>query len=56
MIIVSGFNVYPNEVEGVVEMHPKVRECSVVGIDDEQQGQAVKLYVVTDDKSLKKKS
>ena len=54
MIIVSGFNVYPNEVEGVVEMHPKVRECSVVGIDDEQQGQAVKLYVVTDDKSLKK--
>ena len=54
MIIVSGFNVYPNEVEGVVEMHPKVRECSVVGVDDEQQGQAVKLYVVTDDKSLKK--
>ncbi|WP_227679228.1 AMP-binding protein [Psychrobacter immobilis] len=54
MIIVSGFNVYPNEVEGVVEMHPKVREGSVVGVDDEQQGQAVKLYVVTDDKSLKK--
>lgn len=54
MLIVSGFNVYPNEVEGVVEMHPKVRECSVVGVDDEQQGQAVKLYVVTDDKSLKK--
>lgn len=54
MIIVSGFNVYPNEIEGVVEMHPKVRECSVVGVDDEQQGQAVKLYVVTDDKSLKK--
>ena len=54
MIIVSGFNVYPNEVEGVVEMHPKVKECSVVGVDDEQQGQAVKLYVVTDDKSLKK--
>ena len=54
MIIVSGFNVYPNEVEGVVEMHPKVRECSVVGVDDDQQGQTVKLYVVTDDKSLKK--
>lgn len=54
MLIVSGFNVYPNEVEGMVEMHPKVRECSVVGVDDEQQGQAVKLYVVTDDKSLKK--
>ena len=54
MLIVSGFNVYPNEVEGVVEMHPKVRECSVVGVDDELQGQAVKLYVVTDDKSLKK--
>lgn len=54
MLIISGFNVYPNEVEGVVEMHPKVRECSVVGVDDELQGQAVKLYVVTDDKSLKK--
>ncbi len=54
MIIVSGFNVYPNEVEGVVEMHPKVRECSVVGVDDELQGQTVKLYIVTDDKSLKK--
>lgn len=54
MIIVSGFNVYPNEVEGVVEMHPKVKECSVVGVYDEQQGQAVKLYVVTNDKSLKK--
>ncbi len=54
MLIVSGFNVYPNEVEGVVEMHPKVKECSVVGVDDELQGQAVKLYVVTDDKSLQK--
>ena len=55
MLIVSGFNVYPNEIEGVVEMHPKVRECSVVGVEDEQQGQSVKLFVVTDDKSLTKK-
>ena len=52
MLIVSGFNVYPNEVEGVVEMHPKVRECSVVGVDDELQGQAVKAYVVKADQSL----
>lgn len=52
MLIVSGFNVYPNEVEGVVEMHPKVRECSVVGVDDELQGESVKAYVVKADQSL----
>lgn len=54
MLIVSGFNVYPNEIESVIEMHPKVKECSVVGIDDELQGQSVKLFVVSDDKSLTK--
>ena len=56
MLIVSGFNVYPNEIEGVVEMHPKVRECSVVGVDDELQGQSVKIFVVKDDLSLTKKA
>lgn len=52
MLIVSGFNVYPNEVENVIETHPKVAECSVVGIDDELQGQSVKAYIVKADKSL----
>ncbi len=52
MIIVSGFNVYPNEVENVIEEHPKVAECSVVGIDDKLQGQSIKAYVVKSDDSL----
>ncbi|SLJ84710.1 AMP-binding protein [Psychrobacter sp. DAB_AL43B] len=52
MIIVSGFNVYPNEVENVIEAHPKVAECSVVGVEDELQGQSIKVYIVKSDKSL----
>ncbi|OXL18549.1 AMP-binding protein [Psychrobacter sp. DAB_AL32B] len=52
MIIVSGFNVYPNEVENVIETHPKVAECSVVGVDSESQGQSVKAYVVKSDSSV----
>ena len=52
MIIVSGFNVYPNEVENVIETHPKVAECSVVGIADKSQGQSVKAYIVKADESL----
>lgn len=52
MIIVSGFNVFPNEVENVIEMHPKVAECSVVGVDDEMRGQSVKAYVVKSDNSV----
>ena len=52
MLIVSGFNVFPNEVEGVVGMHPKVTECAVVGIDDPKRGQAVKAFVVRSDNSL----
>lgn len=54
MIIVSGFNVYPNEVENVIETHPKVAECSVVGMADERQGQSVKAYIVKGDPSLDK--
>ncbi len=46
MIIVSGFNVYPNEVEDVVVSHPKVLECAVVGVADDKSGEAVKAYVV----------
>ena len=46
MIIVSGFNVFPNEIEDVVTSHPKVVECAAVGIDDPKSGEAVKVYVV----------
>ena len=52
MVLVSGFNVYPNEVEGVVAMHPGVLECAVVGVPDESSGEAVKLYVVRRDPDL----
>lgn len=47
MIIVSGFNVYPNEVEDVLVKHPAVVECAVVGTPDEKSGEAVKAFVVT---------
>ena len=53
MIIVSGFNVYPNEVEDVVSSHPKVLECAAVGIPDEKTGEAVKVFLVPSDQSLK---
>ena len=46
MIIVSGFNVFPNEIEDVVTSHPKVVECAAVGIPDPKSGEAVKVYLV----------
>ena len=46
MIIVSGFNVYPNEIEDVVSGHPKVVECAAVGVPDAKSGEAVKVYLV----------
>jgi len=52
MILVSGFNVYPNEVEQVVNMHPGVMECAAVGVPDAKSGEAVKLYVVKKDPTL----
>ena len=52
MILVSGFNVYPNEIEGVVVMHPGVLECAAVGILDKKSGEAVKLFVVRKDPAL----
>ncbi|MDO4592536.1 MAG: long-chain-fatty-acid--CoA ligase [Comamonadaceae bacterium] len=52
MVLVSGFNVYPNEVEDVVAMCPGVMECAVVGVPDEKTGEAVKLVVVKKDESL----
>ena len=52
MILVSGFNVYPNEIEGVVVMHPGVLECAAVGVPDRKSGEAVKLFVVRKDHAL----
>ena len=52
MILVSGFNVYPNEIEAVVAMHPGVLECAAVGVPDEKSGEAVKLFVVKKDPAL----
>jgi long-chain acyl-CoA synthetase len=52
MILVSGFNVYPNEVEDVVAQVPGVLECAAVGVSDEKTGEAVKLVIVKKDESL----
>jgi len=52
MIIVSGFNVYPNEIEGVIAMHPGVVECAAIGVPDAKSGEAVKVFVVRRDPSL----
>ena len=52
MILVSGFNVYPNEIEGVISTHPGVLECAAVGVPDKKSGEAVRLYVVKKDPSL----
>jgi long-chain acyl-CoA synthetase len=52
MILVSGFNVYPNELEDVISQYPKVLECAAIGIPDEKSGEVVKIYVVKKDESL----
>ncbi len=52
MILVSGFNVYPNELEGVIAAHPGVLECACVGVPDEYSGEAVKVFVVRKDPTL----
>lgn len=52
MIIVSGFNVYPNEVEDVMSSHPKILECGVIGIDNDKSGEIPKIFVVASDSSL----
>ncbi len=51
-ILVSGFNVYPNEVEEVLAMLPGVAECAAVGVRDEQSGEAVKVFIVKKDPNL----
>jgi long-chain acyl-CoA synthetase len=52
MILVSGFNVYPTEIEQVVNLHPGVLECAAVGVPDAKSGEAVKLFVVKRDPAL----
>jgi long-chain acyl-CoA synthetase len=52
MVLVSGFNVYPNEVEDVIAMHPGVLECAVIGVPDEASGEAVKAFIVKRDPAL----
>jgi len=54
MILVSGFNVYPNEIEDVVMGHSGIRECVAVGIPDEKKGESIKLFVSLNDPSLDK--
>jgi long-chain acyl-CoA synthetase len=52
MILVSGFNVYPNEIEAVVAMHGGVLECAAIGVPDRKSGEAVKLFIVRRDPKL----
>ena len=55
MILVSGFNVFPNEIEEVIASHPKVMEVAAVGVPHEKSGEVVKVFIVKKDKSLDKK-
>ncbi len=52
MILVSGFNVYPTEIEQVVSLHPGVLECAAIGVPDSKSGEAVKLFVVKKDAAV----
>jgi long-chain acyl-CoA synthetase len=52
MILVSGFNVYPNEIEEVIASHPGVLECAVIGVADDKSGEAVKAFVVKKDPNI----
>ena len=52
MILVSGFNVYPNEIEDVAAGHPAVENCAAIGIPDAKTGEAVKLFVVVSDENV----
>jgi len=56
MILVSGFNVYPNEIEDVVAMHPDVKECAAVGVPDEVAGERVKIIIVPRNPGLTKEA
>ena len=52
MILVSGFNVFPNEVDDVLSAHPKILEAAVIGVDNDVMGQTVKAFIVKADPSL----
>ena len=52
MILVSGFNVYPNEIESVVSLHEDVLECACIGVPDDKTGEAAQLYIVVKNKDL----
>ena len=52
MILVSGFNVYPNEIEAIIAAHPGVVECAVIGVPDPVTGEAVKAFVIPKDPGL----
>jgi len=52
MILVSGFNVFPNELENVISLCPGVVECAAIGVADEKQGEAIKVFVVRKDPAL----
>jgi len=52
MILVSGFNVYPNELENIVNAHPDVVECAAIGVPDDHSGEAVKLFVIRKTEAL----
>jgi long-chain acyl-CoA synthetase len=54
MILVSGFNVYPNEIEEVLASHPKISEAAAIGVPDPKSTEAVKVFIVKSDKSLTK--
>jgi long-chain acyl-CoA synthetase len=56
MILVSGFNVYPNEIESVIATHPGVLECGAVGVPDDKSGEAVKVVIVRKDPDLTKEA
>lgn len=52
MVIVSGFNVFPNELENIISLCPGVVECAAIGVPDEKQGEAIKVFIVRDDPTL----
>jgi len=54
MILVSGFNVYPNEIEDVLGRHEKVDEVAAIGVPDDKSGEVVKIFVTVRDSTLKK--
>jgi long-chain acyl-CoA synthetase len=56
VILVSGFTVYPNEIESVIAAHPGVLECGVVGVPDEKSGEAVKAVILKKDPNLTKEA